>query len=226
MPSSRLSWVHRTLASGQSGDGRVKVIRIAAPALLVALWSTNLVLPQSQTQTPPPPQPEPKSRQAQPSPTGVTPKSKTEKDNSAADKVYTDDDVKRLPSGGVSVVGPPAPPPSAPTMNGEASARSGLANQADKTAKAKAYWQARFVAARNKLAQDQKALPALQSQLETERIQQDLLVGDTTQVYSEEFMVLLNKIGVMKLEIQNDKQALSDLHEEFRKAGGLPAWIR
>ena len=188
----------------------MKVIRIAAPALLVALWSTNPVLAQSQTQTPP--QPEPKSRQAQPSPTGVTPKSKTEKDNSAADKVYTNDDVERLPSGGVSVVGPPAPPPSAATTNGEASARSGLANQADKTAKAKAYWQARFVAARNKL--------------ETERLQQDLLVGDTTQVYSDEFMVLLNKIGALKLEIQNDKQALSDLNEEFRKAGGLPGWIR
>jgi hypothetical protein len=212
------------------GDGRLKVIRIAAPALLVALWSTNLVLAQSQTQTQTPPQPEPKSRQAQPSPIGVTPKSKTEKDNSAADKVYdkvyTDDDVERLPSGGVSVVGPPAPPPSAATTNGEASARSGLPNQADKTAKAKAYWQARFVAARNKLAQDQKALPALQSQLETERLQQDLLVGDTTQVYSDKFMVLLNKIGALKLEIQNDKQALSDLHEEFRKAGGLPGWIR
>jgi len=55
----------------------VKVIRIAAPALLVALWSTNLMLAQSQTQTPP--QPEPKSRQAQPSPTGVTPKSKLRK---------------------------------------------------------------------------------------------------------------------------------------------------
>jgi hypothetical protein len=109
------------------GDRRLKVIRIAAPALLVALWSTNLVLAQSQTQTPP--QPEPKSRPAPPSPIGVTPKSKTKKDNSAADKVYTDDDLERLPSGGVSVVGPPAPPPSAATTNGEASARSGLPNQ-------------------------------------------------------------------------------------------------
>jgi hypothetical protein len=156
----------------------------------------------------------------------VTPKPKTDKDNSAADKVYTDDDLEGLPAGGVSVVGPPAPPPSAATTNGEAPARAALANQADKTAKAKAYWQARFAAARNKLAQDQKALPALQSQLETERVQQDLLVGDTTQVYSDEFVDLLNKIDALKLEIQNDKQALSDLHEEFRKAGGLPGWIR
>jgi hypothetical protein len=184
---------------------------------------TNLVLAQSQPQTPP--QPQPKSLQAQSSPVGVTPKAKTGKVNSAADKVYTDDDVERLPPGGVSIVGPPAPP-SAATTNGEAPARAALANQGDKTAKVKAYWQARFVAARNKLAQDQKALPTLQSQLETERVQQDLLVGDTTQVYSDEFMDLLNKIDAMKLEIQKDEQALSDLHEEFRKAGGQAGWIR
>jgi len=68
----------------------VKVTRIAAPALLVALWLTNLVLAQSQT----PPQPQPKSPQAQAPPAGVTPKPKTDKDNSAADKVYTDDDLE------------------------------------------------------------------------------------------------------------------------------------
>jgi hypothetical protein len=200
----------------------VKVTRIAAPVLVVAFWLTNLALAQTQT----PPQPQPKSRQTQASPTGVTPKPKTDKDNSAADKIYTNDDVERLSPGGVSVVGPPAPPPSGARTNGEAPARSALANQADKTEKAKAYWQARFAAARNKLAQDQKALPVLQSQLETERVQQDLLVGDTTQVYSDEFVDLLKKIDTLKLEMQHDKQALSDLHEEFRKAGGLPGWIR
>ena len=204
-------------------DGRVKPTRIAARALLVAVWFTNLVLAQSQPQSPP--QPQPKSLQAQSSPAGVTPKAETDKVNSAADKVFTDDDVERLPPGGVSVVGPPAPPSAAPT-NGEAPARAALANQGDKTAKAKAYWQARFLAARSKLAEDQKALPILQSQLETERVQQDLLDGDTTQVYSDQFMDLLRKIDAMKLEIQNDKQALSDLHEQFRKAGGQPGWIR
>jgi hypothetical protein len=201
-------------------DGRMKLARIAAPVLLVTLWMTNALLAQS------PPQPQPKSQQTQPSPTGETAKPETDKDNSAADKVYTDDDVEKLPPGGISVVGPPAPPPSAATSSGDAPARAALLNQGGKSAKAKAYWQARFAAGRNKLSQDQKALPALQSQLETERVQQDLLIGDTTQVYSDEFMDLLNKIDALKLEIQNDKQALSDLHEEFRKAGGQPGWIR
>ena len=162
-------------------DGRAELARIAAPVLLVALWMTNALLAQSQTQTPP--QPQPKSKQTQPSPTGEPAKPETDKDNSAVDKIYTDDDVEKLPPDGISVVGPPAPPPSAATSSG-------------------------------------------QSQLETERVQQDLLIGDTTQVYSDEFMDLLNKIDALKLEIQNDKQALSDLHEEFRKAGGQPGWLR
>jgi cytoskeletal protein RodZ len=205
-------------------DGRAKLAGIAAPVLLVALWMTNALLARSQT--PSPTQPQPKSQQTQPSPTGETAKPEPDKDNSAADKVYTDDDVEKLPPGGISVVGPPATPPSAATSSGDAPARAALLNQGGQSAKAKAYWQARFAAGRNKLIQDQQALPALQSQLETERVQQDLLIGDTTQVYSDEFMDLLNKVDALKLEIQNDKQALSDLHEEFRKAGGQPGWIR
>jgi hypothetical protein len=131
-----------------------------------------------------------------------------------------------LPANGVSVVGPATPPQDTTGTNGEAPARAALANGSEKTAKAEAHWKARFAAARNKLAQDQKALLALQSQLETERVQQDLLVGDTSQVYSDEFMDLLHGVDAMKLEIQNDKRALSDLHEQFRKAGDLPGWIR
>ena len=212
-------------------DQKPKLTRMTVPTLmamahplLVVLWLTGLALAQPQPQSPP--QPQSNSQQAQPSTTGVKAKPKTDKDNSAAGKVYTDEDVKSLPAGGVSVVGPATPPRDTTNSDGEAPARAALASESDKTAKAEAYWKARFAAARNKLAQDQKALPALQSQLETERVQQDLLVGDTTQVYSDEFMDLLHKIDAMKLEIQNDKRALSDLHEQFRKAGGPPGWIR
>lgn len=194
------------------------------PPLLVALSWTGLALAQSQSQTPA--QAQPKSQQTQSSPVDASPKAKTDKDNSAPGKVYTDDDMDKLPPGGVSVVGPATPPPGAADPNGKAPARSASAQQADQAAKTAAYWKARFAAARNKLAQDQKALPSLQSQLEVERVQQDLLDEDSVQVYSDEFMDLLQKIDAAKLAIQNDKQALSDLHEEFRKAGGLPGWIR
>jgi hypothetical protein len=212
------------------GDQRLKLARMTARVLLataqpllVALSLTGLAPAQPQLQSPP--QPQPNSQQAQPSPTGVRPKPKADNDD-VAGKVYTNEDVERLPASGVSVVGPATPPPDFTGTNAEAPARAALANQSEKTAKAEAYWKARFAAARNKVAQDQKALLALQSQLETERVQQDLLVGDTTQVYSDEFMDLLHRVDAMKLEILNDKRALSDLHEQFRKAGGLPGWIR
>jgi len=197
-------------------------IRILSP-LPVALSLMGLALAQSQSETPPLPQAN--SQQTQPSPVAASPKAKTDKGNSAPGKVYTDDDVDKLPPGGVSVVGP-ATPPGAASPNGKAPARDTSAKQADKTAKAAAYWKARFTAARNKLALDQKALPSLQSQLEAERVQQDSVDEDTGQVYSDEFMDLLHKIDAAKIAIQNDKQALSDLHEEFRRAGGQPGWIR
>jgi hypothetical protein len=203
-----------------------RIFLAMAQPILVALSFLSLMgLALAQPQLQSPPQSQLNSQQAQPSPTAVKPKPKTDKDN-VAGKVYTDEDVERLPANGVSVVGPATPPQDTTGTNGEAPARAALANESEKTAKAEAYWKARFAAARNKLAQDQKALLALQSQLETERVQQDLLVGDTTQVYSDEFMDLLHRVGAMKLEIQNDKRALSDLHEQFRKAGGLPGWIR
>ncbi len=213
-------------------DQRLKLTRMTAriflaiaQPLLVALSLMGLALAQPQLQSPP--QPQPNSQQAQPSPTGARPKPKADKDkDNVAGKVYTDEDVERLPASGVSVVGPATAPQDTTGTNGEVLARAALANESEKTAQAEAYWKARFAADRNKLAQDQKALLALQSQLETERVQQDLLLGDTTQVYSDEFMDLLHRIDAMKLEIQNDKRALSDLHEQFRKAGGLPGWIR
>ena len=49
---------------------------------------------------------------------------------------------------------------------------------------------------------------------------------DTGQVHSDTYMDLLHQIDSTKLAIQHDKKALSDLHEEFRHAGGLPGWIR
>jgi len=212
---SGLPWWHRR---------KLPLAARILPPLLVALSWTGLALAQSPSQTPT--QAQPKSQQTQPSPVDASPKAKTDKDNSAPGKVYTDDDVDKLPPGGVSVVGSAAPPPGAANSNGKAPAGSASAQQPGQTAKAAAYWKARFAAARNKLAQDQKALPSLQSQLEVERVQQDLVDEDTGQVYSDEFMDLLQRIDAAKIAIQNDKQALSDLHEEFRRAGGLPGWIR
>jgi len=142
---------------------------------------------------------------------------KAKVDASGPQKVYTNDRVEELPPSSISIVGPPPPLP------GSAKPRP---TPADDTAKLAAYWKARFTAAREKLAQDRKALPSLQTQLDIERVQEYTVAEDTGQVYSDTYMDLLYQIDTMKVTIQNDKQALSDLHDEFRHAGGQPGWIR
>jgi hypothetical protein len=213
---------------------RLRVLWLArrsAVALLPISLLAGIALAQSQSMSPPAPQqeaqPQPK---AQPKPQPKTlplktvvniadaaRKAKSEQEGAAPKKVYTDDDVAALPPGGISIGGLAVPEPSA---------TSSKAKQADDTAKLAAYWKARFTAARQKLAQDKKALPSLQTQFEIERVQQDLVDEECCQLNSDRYMDLLHQIDSMKLAIKNDQQALSDLHDEFRHAGGLPGWIR
>jgi hypothetical protein len=201
----------------------LRLTRIAR-LLLVAVSLPGLVLAQTQLQTPPLAQPQ--SQQAQSGPVAGSPKPEADKSNSATRKVFTNHDLKELPPGDISVVGPTTPPTGAISQNGKAPGHSVSANQADQDAKAAAYWKSRFTAARNKLAQDKKALPSLQSQLEVERVQQTSVDPDTGQVNSDEFTSILHQIDATKLAIKNDRRALNDLHEQFRKAGGQPGWIR
>jgi hypothetical protein len=223
-PEMLLTWRHaapRFPRRHQKSPAALSTIFLLV--LTLSLPVSLLAQSQSQSQTPPPP---PKSQQTKNPASGATPKAKTDKDDSASSKVYTDDDVDALPPGGVSVVGPATPPRATADSNTKAIAGGSMSpTRTDKGAKA-AYWRARYAAARGKLAQDQKLLPSLQSQLEIERVQQNLVDEDTGQVYSDLFVYLLQKIDDTKLAIQNDQQALSDLDEEFRKAGGLPGWIR
>jgi hypothetical protein len=137
-------------------------------------------------------------------------------EESAPEKVFTNEDAAELPPGGISIVGPlPLPASAAKPIK-----------PVDNTAKQAAYWKARFTAARQKLAQDKKALPALQSQVEAQRVWEDPGDPDTGQLYSDTYMDLAHQIDAMKIAIQNDKKALSDLYDEFHHAGGLPGWIR
>lgn len=182
-------------------------------ALLVSLPLVRVAFAQSASQASAQPS---QSSQTSNSSAGTTPASNSNagKDNSTPGKVYNNDDMKALPPDDISVVGQPAPPHAPPK------------SPANSDAKAAAYWKARFTAARNKLAQDQKALPVLQSQLEKERVEQWSVNEETTQVYSDRFMYLLHRIDATKLAIQKDQRALNDLQDEFRHAGGLPGWIR
>jgi hypothetical protein len=191
----------------------------------LAIFSLEAVgLAQSQSSTAPAPQPQQQS-QPQTSPRRIPVVSvadaarnaKSKEDESVPKKVFTNDDAAALPPGGISIVGPP------PLAPGAAKPK---AKPADDTAKLAAYWKARFTAARQKLAKDKNALPGMLAELKVESLQEIVLDSDTDQVYSDTYMDLIHQIDLTKQAIQNDKQALSDLHDEFRHAGGLPGWIR
>ncbi len=195
-------------------------------ALLAIFSFAGLALAQSQSSTPPASQPQPQQQsqpQTQPHRIAVVSvadaarNAKSKVDESAPQKVFTNDDAAALPPGGISIVGPPPPAP------GTAKPK---AKPADDTAKLAAYWKARFTAARQKLAQDKNALPGMLAELKVESLQEIVLDSDTDQVYSDTYMDLVHQIDLTKQAIQDDKKALSDLHDEFRHAGGLPGWIR
>ena len=191
-------------------------------ALLAIFSLAGLALAQSQSSTAPAPQPQ-SQPQTQPrripvvSVADAARNAKSKVDESAPQKVFTNDDAATLPPGAISIVGPPPPVPGAAKPK---------AKPADDTAKLAAYWKARFTAARQKLAHDKNALPGMLAELKVESLQEIVLDSDTDQVYSDTYMDLVHQIDATKLAIQDDKQALSDLHEEFRHAGGLPGWIR
>jgi hypothetical protein len=209
---ARLSWRQRVLWLA-----RRFVVALLGIFLLAALAKAQEQPASSQVQPP--------QAQSKPVPRKTTVitvadaarNAKSKVDASAPHIVFTNDDAAALPPGGISVVGPP---PQAP------STAKPKAKPEEDSAKLAAYWKARFTAARQKLAQDQKALPGLQGQLKDESVQEIIMDPDTGQVHSDAYMDLLRQIDAMKVAIQSDKQALSDLHEEFRHAGGLPGWIR
>jgi hypothetical protein len=191
-------------------------------ALIAILSLTNMAAAQSQSA---PAQPQTGSSAAKVAEAASQTKSKL--DESAPHKVYTNEDLAALSRQAISIPGKPTPPANgAGAEDGNAQTPAAPARPADDTAEVAAYWKARFTAARQKLAQDEKALPELQSQLEIERVQECSVDEDSGQVYSDTFMDLLRQIEAMKVSIKQDKQALSDLHDEFRHAGGEPGWIR
>jgi len=182
-------------------------------AMMALLSLTGIASAQSQSTPPPPSQPQ-KPAANSPDP---APEAHSKGDEPAGPKVYTNRDLAALPPTAISIPGPPPP---------KVAAASPKSSPEDEDAKAAAYWRARFTAARQKLAQDKPALADLQQQLELQRVQETGVDECTGQVYSDEFMDLLGRIDAMKKTIKSDQQALSDLHEEFRRAGGEPGWIR
>jgi chromosome segregation ATPase len=180
---------------------------------------------QNSAQAPPPAQPAAQTTQAAPaqkdSLVAAAHRTREEKkDQSKPAKVFTNDDLPA--AGGISTVGEAA----APAENGAGDAKAPAADASSPNDE-KA-WRARFATLRHKLEQDQQELDVMQRELgvldvqyysnPVKAMQQDLTRDDINKKTSD--------IDAKKQQIVADQQAISDLEDDLRKAGGDSGWAR
>ncbi len=156
------------------------------------------------------------------------------KDPSKPAKVFTNEDVGSL-KGTISVIGNEPPRGTGTDKAAEKNDDKKPANGADakptdlakkEQAKDEPYWRAKFAAARKILADDTKELDILQREfnLKQEQYSQDPNWAMHEQNSRADINKTQSEIETKKQDIDKDKQAISDLEDELRKAGGDAGW--
>jgi predicted RNase H-like nuclease (RuvC/YqgF family) len=136
--------------------------------------------------------------------------------------VFTNDNIPTSTTG-VSVVG------QTPAASDQSTTSDTQASEADKDKNNdEATWRKRFADARHKIDQDTSELSVMQRELSELNVQ---YYPDPSkamaQAYSRSDIInKQNAIDAKQKELEADKQALSNLEDELRKAGGDPAWAR
>lgn len=146
------------------------------------------------------------------------------KDSAKPAKVFTNDDLGGL-KGTISVVG--AGPQSGTDNSAERNQDKKPVNEAKKDAgNNETAWRAKFAAARKTLADDSKELDILQREfnLKQQQFYTDPSAALKEQHSREDLNKTQSEIEAKKEAVEKDKQALSDMEDELRKAGGNARW--
>lgn len=173
------------------------------------------------------------SAQQQPSLADAAKKTRAQKKAQAKPiKVYTDDDLGSV-KGEINVVGAaPAPAPAgqgaAAGQPAAAAATEAAKPKDEKDEKGAAYWRKRFAEARAKLRNAEKELDIMQRE---RNLNQQQYYSDPNKALQEQYTRKeLNesqqKIADKKREIEQLRQAISDLEDELRRSGGDLGWSR
>ncbi|MFY9528471.1 MAG: hypothetical protein WBC04_09320 [Candidatus Acidiferrales bacterium] len=179
---------------------------------------------QDQSSAPPAPQAQaekPESQQPKDALAEAARKAREQKKSeSKAPKVWDNDNIPATP-GAVSVAGGTSASSGTATVSTSPSSTAAMNDQ-------EKLWRQRFAQARAKLQSDQAKLDLLNreyGQLSTQfytdpvkGMQQGFTQGDLTKKRAA--------IDAMQKQVQADQQAISDLEDELRKAGGDPGWAR
>jgi hypothetical protein len=139
-------------------------------------------------------------------------------------KVFTNDDMGRLRYT-PSVIWNQTEPPSGTDRTTERAQNRRQLNR-DDGKKDEVFWRTKFAAARKTLADDMRELDILQREfnLKQEQFYQNPNAALKQQYSRDDLNKAQSQIDTKKQAVQTDKQALSDLEEELRKAGGDPGW--
>lgn len=212
--------------------GILSVAALALGVQLAAAQDSSQTQSQSQTQTSAKPATS-KPQSQKESVADAARKARDEQKSAAkAPVVFTNDNIGATASSGtVNVVGTATP---APKSSDSTSADS--ATEGDKSSSAsgassndESAWRSRFSTARSKLQQDQEALGVMQRELQQLRVQyypNDPQKAMKQSYSNDDVFKKQQAIDKKQKEIQADQQALSNLQDELRKAGGDPSWAR
>jgi hypothetical protein len=151
------------------------------------------------------------------------------KDSSKSLRVFTNEDVSSL-KGTISVVGN-APAAAAETASADGTTKTAKLEQKDgatggPSAKDEGTWRKEFAEARKVLADDTKELDILQRELnlKQEQYYQDPTAAMKQQYSRDDVDKAQSDIAAKKLDVEKDKQTLSDLQDALRKSGGDAGW--
>ena len=140
-----------------------------------------------------------------------------------ASTVFTNDNIPASP-GAVSVVGNASPASSEKSStSGEASGKSNSAGANDAAA-----WRKKFADARHKLQQDQTELSLMQRESNQLQLQYypDPTKALMQSVDRSDIIKKAKAMAAKQKQIDADQQAISNLEDALRKAGGDPGWAR
>lgn len=189
--------------------------------VLVALCFATVALGQSQSPAPPPPPSQSQPQQKPDSLAEAARKAKAEKGKAKTGKVYTDEDLSELKSGGVSVVGQEGAsaeakdPEAAPEANDPAASGK----------KGEEYWRGKARKLRDQMAAvDQEIVKTKDEIKKYGNVGFDVNTGLKQDIiYVADRNTRLQKLEKRKEELQKQMEALQ---EDGRRAGASPSWFR
>jgi hypothetical protein len=148
--------------------------------------------------------------------------------------VFTNDNIDTV-KGTINVVGETPAPPADKTTTAQDKTKTAPADDKSKAAPAddktgstkdEAYWRKAFAEARKKLADDTHELDILQREynLKQQQYYSDPNTAMREQYNRQDLTDTKTKIDEKTATVAQDKQAISDLEDALRQAGGEPGW--